>query len=69
MAKSTKAFRDQSPEELKAQFQDLSNEIFQVRNEMKLTRKAERPHLLRIKKRERARILTILREKELQEVS
>ncbi len=64
MAKA-KELRDQSPEELKALYQDLSKEIFQLRNEMKITRKVEKPHLVRIKKKDRARALTILREKEL----
>lgn len=64
MAK-TKELRDQSPEELKALYQDLSKEIFQLRNEMKVTRKVEKPHLVRIKKKDRARAMTILREKEM----
>jgi large subunit ribosomal protein L29 len=64
MAKA-KELRDQSPEELKALYQDLSKELFQLRNEMKITRKIEKPHLVRIKKKDRARAMTILREKEM----
>jgi large subunit ribosomal protein L29 len=64
MAKA-KDLRDQSPEELKAMYQDLSKELFQLRNEMKVTRKMEKPHLVRIKKKDRARALTVLREKEI----
>lgn len=60
-----KEFRDQSAEELKALYQDLSKELFQLRNEMKVTRKMEKPHLVRGKKRDRARVLTVLREKEI----
>jgi large subunit ribosomal protein L29 len=60
-----KELRDQSPEELKALYQDLSRELFQLRNEMKITRKMEKPHLVRIKKKDRARAMTILREKEM----
>lgn len=55
----------QSQEELKALYQDLSKELFQLRNEMKVTRKMEKPHLVRIKKKERARVMTILRNKEI----
>jgi large subunit ribosomal protein L29 len=64
MAKA-KELRDQSPQELKALYQDLSKELFQLRNEMKVTRKVEKPHLVRAKKKDRARAMTILREKEL----
>lgn len=60
-----KEFRDQSAEELKALYQDLSKELFQLRNEMKVTRKMEKPHLVRGKKKDRARVMTILREKEI----
>lgn len=61
-----KELRDQSPEELQALSIDLSKEIFLLRNELKTTRKLEKPHLIRVKKRDRARALTILREKEAQ---
>lgn len=63
MAKA-KDLRDQSVEELKLHYQDLSKELFQLRNEMKVTRKMEKPHLVRQKKKDRARVMTILREKE-----
>lgn len=64
MAKA-KELRDQSQEELKALCHDLSKELFQLRNETKVTRKSEKPHLVRAKKKDRARIMTILREKEM----
>lgn len=64
MAKA-KEFRDQSAEELKALYKDLSKELFQLRNEMKVTRKMEKPHLMRLTKKDRARVMTILREKEI----
>lgn len=63
MAKA-KDLRDQSPEELKALSQDLSKELYHLRNEMKITRKLEKPHLVRAKRKDRARVLTILTEKE-----
>jgi large subunit ribosomal protein L29 len=59
-----KEMRDQSLEELQIRYQDLSREIFDLRNEIQLTRKLEKPHRMRFKKRERARVLTIIREKE-----
>jgi len=64
MAK-VKELRDQSQEELKALYQDLSKELFQLRTEMKVTRKMQQPHQVRIKKRNRARVMTILRENEI----
>lgn len=62
MAKA-KELRDQTIEELKAIYQDLSKELFQMRNEMKVARKIEKSHLVRAKKIDRARVMTILREK------
>lgn len=64
MAKA-KELRDQSTEELKALYQDLSKELFQLRNEMKISRKMEKPNMVRIKKKDRARVMTILRENEI----
>lgn len=58
-----KEFRDQSIEELQALHHDLSQEIYEMKNEISMTRKIEKPHLLRKKKRDRARILTLLNKK------
>lgn len=57
--------RDQSGPDLKVMIGELSKEIFQLRNEFKVTRKIEKSHLIKEKKRTRARIMTILREQEL----
>ncbi len=59
-----KELKDQTESELKLAFRDLSKEIFNLTNELRLARKLEKPHLLREKKRDRARILTVLRQKE-----
>lgn len=61
-----KELRDQSKEELQDLYADLSKEIFELRNELKTTRKLEKPHLIRLKKRDRARVLTVLQEKKAQ---
>ncbi|MBS0620282.1 MAG: 50S ribosomal protein L29 [Verrucomicrobia bacterium] len=58
-----KELRDQPIQELQALYQDLSKELFGLRNEQKITRKMEKPHLVRMKKKDRARVLTVLREK------
>ena len=64
MAKA-KELREHSTEDLKVLYQDLSKELFQLRNEMKVTRKMDKPHLIRSKKKDRARVMTILRENEI----
>jgi large subunit ribosomal protein L29 len=66
---NAKELRDQTADELKAIYQDLSKELFLMRNEMKVTRKIEKAHLVRAKKKDRARVMTILREKELKTTS
>ncbi|MES2344377.1 MAG: 50S ribosomal protein L29 [Chlamydiota bacterium] len=55
--------RDQTLEELVVLNQDLSKEIYDLMNEFRQTRKMERPHLIREKKKTRARVLTIIKEK------
>ncbi len=55
--------RDQTLEELEALHHDLSKEIYDLMNEFRQTKKLEKPHLIREKKRTRARVLTIIKEK------
>ncbi len=57
--------KDQTVEELRAQYRDLSREIFGLKNELSVTRKLDKPHLVREKKRDRARVLTAVRQKEM----
>lgn len=61
--KNKNQIADQSVEELKAQYRDLSKEIFELKNEIALNRKIEKPHLVKMKKRERARVLTAVHQK------
>lgn len=56
--------KDQSVDELKAQCRDLSKEIYDMKCELRVARKIEKPHMIREKKRDRARVLTVLRQKE-----
>ena len=58
--KEKMSYNDQSNDELKALYRDLSGEIFKLKCELNVTRKLEKPHLLKQKKRERARVLTAL---------
>ena len=57
------SLREKSNEELQTLAFELQKEIFYLRNELKVSRKLEKPHLLREKKKMRARVLTILGEK------
>lgn len=57
--------RNQSAAELKTLLDDLSKEIYRLRNEFKMTKKVEKSHLIKEKKRTRAQIMTLLREQEL----
>ena len=58
---------NQSKEELEAKHDDLCREIFELMNELRVSRKLEQPHKLKEKKKDRARILTVLRQKESQQ--
>ncbi len=59
-----KDLRDLSLEDLEFQCNELSRDLFELKNEMKVNRKMERPHMVRQKKKDRARVMTVLREKE-----
>ena len=52
-----------SVEEMQARVGDLDREIFQLRNELATQRKLEKPHLIKAKRKEKARILTLLTQK------
>jgi large subunit ribosomal protein L29 len=58
--------KKQNTDELKAVYQDLSKEIFEIKTEFSITRKLEKPHLLREKKKDRARVLTAISQKALE---
>lgn len=58
-----KDLKNQTLDELKAVVRDLSKEIYQMNTEFSIARKLEKPHLLREKKRDRARVLTVLNQK------
>lgn len=64
MAKKKKELNDQSVNELTAAIGDLDRELFALRNELATQRKLEKPHLLKEKRRQKARILTLLTQKQ-----
>ena len=61
--RKAKELRELSKEELALVYRELSKDIFHLRNTIQKTRKLEKPHLMRSYKRERARALTIWKEK------
>ena len=54
---------NQTAEELERQHEDLCRDIFELSNELCVSRKLEKPHQLKEKKKDRARVLTVLRQK------
>lgn len=64
MAKAEE-FRNQNVDELKALHLDLCKELYHLTNELRSAKKLEKPHMIGIKKKDIARVLTVLREKEL----
>jgi large subunit ribosomal protein L29 len=65
---NSKEIRDSSNQELQERLKQERIELFRLRNEYELSKRIEQPHRLRVKRREIARILTILRERELNEI-
>lgn len=61
--KQAEQLRSQGNEELQAQYLQLCEEIFELENERRVHRKLEKSHLMKEKKKQRARILTIMNEK------
>jgi large subunit ribosomal protein L29 len=64
MAKNKVEMRDLSVDELKAKGEQLDREIFALRNELAIQQKLEKPHLIKAKRKEKARVLTFLSQKE-----
>ena len=60
----TKKLRELNIAELKLQCDELNQGLFELRCENAVQRKVDAPHLIKEKRRQRARVLTILREKE-----
>jgi ribosomal protein L29 len=61
--KKAKEFRDQTVEELQSALTDYQKELYSLVNEKKLSKKLEKPHLLRTNRKNMARLLTVMNEK------
>lgn len=57
-------FRDQSIEELGAKYDELRKELYEMVNIKQSTKKLDKPHLVRAIKKDIARVLTIIGEKQ-----
>jgi len=58
-----KELRDQTDDQLRILIEDIDKEVFEMRSEFAANRKLEQPHLIKAKKRDKARALTILSER------
>lgn len=56
--------RDQSVEELQVRLEELQKKGFELRNERQVHKKLEHPHEMAQTRREIARVLTVLNEKQ-----
>jgi len=61
--KKNRRFQESTAYELNALYRELSKEIFDMRNEKAISRKLDKPHLLKQKIKDRARVLTFLKAK------
>ena len=59
----TQEFREKSYDELEATLLEVRKELFRMTNEQKMAKQLEKPHKLRQKRKEIARIQTVLTEK------
>ena len=60
----TSKLRELSVAELKVHCDELNAVLYELKCENAVQRKLETPHLIKEKRRQKARVLTILREKE-----
>lgn len=67
--KKMKQLVDCSLSDLQTMNRDLAREVFELRNTLAMQRKLEKPHLLKAKRKERARVLTMLTKKHIEGVA
>lgn len=60
-----KDLRDQSVEELEANLADSKRSLFELKNELRKSKKIEKPHQIRETRKGIAKLLTIINEKRL----
>jgi large subunit ribosomal protein L29 len=65
MMKKKDDIQAKSEAELHARVLFLDREIFALRSELAMNRKLDKPHLIKARRKDKARILTILTQKQL----
>lgn len=58
-----KEMREKSTEELEARVEEIGKELYELKTRLSMEKKLDQPHLIPQKRRERARIMTVLTEK------
>lgn len=61
--KVEKSLKEQSVQDLQKLVDDTNEELFRMKNELKASKKVEKPHLFRQKRKLRARALTFITQK------
>lgn len=64
MSKKADKLRDMTVPELDVVLSDLNKELYELVNQQRREKKLEKPHLLRLKRKDKARLLTIMHEKQ-----
>lgn len=64
MAKKKENTQDKSVKELTSAIEHLDRELYILRTELATQRKLEKPHLIKEKRRQKARLLTVLTQKQ-----
>jgi large subunit ribosomal protein L29 len=57
------AYENLSIEDLEEQYIAFSKEIYEIKTAFNMTKKMENPHILKKRKKDRARVMTILNQK------
>lgn len=58
-----KELLNQQASELHEKYEEICKDIFALKSELRMTKKLDKPHELREKKKDRARVLTALNKK------
>lgn len=58
-----KELRDQSLEELEATYDETCRKLFELKNQLKMEKKQEKPHEIKHARKDIARLLTVMTEK------
>ena len=59
-----KQLQNQTLDELQAQHEDMNKKLYEMRNQRAMEKKSEKPHLISQTKKDRARVLTAIAQKQ-----